>query len=38
MDKVRAFRLLSLVIVDAVLINVSALFSLLLRYEFDLNL
>ena len=38
MDKVRALRVLSLVIIDALLVNVSVIFSLLLRFEFDLNL
>ena len=38
MDKVRAFRVLSLVVIDAVLVNVSVLLSLLLRFEFDINL
>lgn len=34
-DKVRSLRVLSLLIVDIVLINVSVLFSLWLRYEFS---
>ncbi len=37
MDKVRALRVLSLVVIDAVLINLSVLLSLLLRFEFELS-
>jgi FlaA1/EpsC-like NDP-sugar epimerase len=37
MDKVRTLRVLSLVVIDAILINLSVVLSLLLRFEFELN-
>lgn len=38
MDKVRSFRVSTLLLVDVVLINASVLFSLLLRHEFSMKM
>lgn len=36
-DKVRSFRVISLITIDAIIINFSVLFSLLIRFEFSLD-
>ena len=38
LDKIRSFRISTLLLVDIILINVSVLFSLLLRHEFSLTM